>query len=260
MSRSVHVDRRRARSPSAARRAGARRARERAAAGTTSAGVVPEHEQRGDEHDRAAGRSARARHRSRRAAGSRAGTRPCRRGPRCRRSSRSRRRGPPEKRFQGRSPASRKIGKFGISILQDHLEDDVEDHEVQRRVEQRPEEAERAVLVLDLQLLAGEVHQELAVGPDDRRAAGAGRVGTRRPGAATRSRLRWSRARWASWSLSGWTRSGQAASCTGARRARVYAGDPGKTGSATLVGARSDQARIRRRSRSPCPRSGRSTG
>src|SRR6476620_2827263 len=51
--------------------------------------------------------------------------------------------------------------------LQDDLENNVEDHEVQRRVEQRPEEHEGAVLVLDLQLLAGEVHQELAVGPHD---------------------------------------------------------------------------------------------
>src|SRR5262249_47254732 len=49
---------------------------------------------------------------------------------------------------------------------EDELEDDVEHHQVQRRVEHRPREAEDAVLVLDLQLGAGERHEQLAVAPD----------------------------------------------------------------------------------------------
>ena len=47
--------------------------------------------------------------------------------------------------------------------LQDQLEHDVEDDEVQERVQQRPHEAEDAVLVLDLQLLAHHPDEELAV-------------------------------------------------------------------------------------------------
>ena len=45
-------------------------------------------------------------------------------------------------------------------------EDQVEDDQVEHRVEQRPHEPERAVLVLDLQLLAHEGAEELAVRPD----------------------------------------------------------------------------------------------
>src|SRR4029077_13230231 len=57
-------------------------------------------------------------------------------------------------------------GEAGNAVLQHELEDDVEDHEVQRRVQHRPDEAQDAVLVLDLQLLADESHEQLAEAPD----------------------------------------------------------------------------------------------
>ena len=49
---------------------------------------------------------------------------------------------------------------------EDLLERDVEDHEVEQRVQQRPHEPEDAVLVLDLELLAGHPDEQLAVGDD----------------------------------------------------------------------------------------------
>ena len=73
---------------------------------------------------------------------------------------------PAENRLYGSRPASRKIAKYGIDGRDEVREDDVEHHEVEQRVQQRPHEPERAVLVLDLQLLADQVAEELAVLPD----------------------------------------------------------------------------------------------
>ena len=90
----------------------------------------------------------------RRAAGSRAGTTPCSRGRRCRRSSRSRRRARPRTGSTRAGPTAGRAGRPGSPAPRIELEHDVEDDEVQQRVHQRPREPERAVLVLDLQLLA----------------------------------------------------------------------------------------------------------
>ena len=57
-------------------------------------------------------------------------------------------------------------GEVVDPVRQQLLEHDGEDHEVERRVEQRPDEPEDAVLVLDLQLLADEVPKQLPVLPD----------------------------------------------------------------------------------------------
>ena len=56
--------------------------------------------------------------------------------------------------------------EVGDRVRQDHAEDDVEHGDRDRRVDQRPDEPEDAVLVADLQLLADEVGQQLPVGDD----------------------------------------------------------------------------------------------
>ena len=62
-------------------------------------------------------------------------------------------------------PRQQEDGEVGDAAPEDHLEHDVEDHQVHRRVQHRPEEPEAAVLVLDLQLLADQADEELAVAP-----------------------------------------------------------------------------------------------
>ena len=63
-------------------------------------------------------------------------------------------------------PGQQVDGEERDAVLQDQLEHDVEDDQVQRRVQHRPDEAERAVLVLDLQLLADQLDQQLPEAPD----------------------------------------------------------------------------------------------
>src|SRR5205807_2242170 len=57
-------------------------------------------------------------------------------------------------------------GEVGDARLQELPEDDPVDHQEEQGPGQRPQEAEGRVLVLDLQLLAYEVHQQLAELPD----------------------------------------------------------------------------------------------
>ena len=64
---------------------------------------------------------------------------------------------------QTREQEERERGDRG---LQDDLERDVEDDEVEQRVDERPGEPENAVLVPDLQLLARHPDEELPVLPD----------------------------------------------------------------------------------------------
>ena len=102
---------------------------------------------------------------------------------------------PVENRFHTSRPESSQIGKAGMPDPQDDRERDVEDHEVEQRVEQRPREPEDAVLVLDLQLVADHPDEQLAAlddprealpsrhaGPDDRRFAGGARHSNLRRG------------------------------------------------------------------------------
>ena len=73
---------------------------------------------------------------------------------------------PAEKRFYGSSPESRKIGNVRDRRRHELGEDDVEHDQVEQRVQQRPHEPEGRVLVLDLQFLADQVAEQLAVLPD----------------------------------------------------------------------------------------------
>ena len=113
-----------------------------------------------------AGRSARACCRPRRAAGSRAGTTTFFTRPALATTEPVAAPSPVENRFHTSRPDSRQIGNDGDARLQDDRERDVEDDEVEQRVEQRPREPEDAVLVLDLQLLADHPDEQLAVLPD----------------------------------------------------------------------------------------------
>ena len=73
---------------------------------------------------------------------------------------------PGEKRFHSRSPANRKMTKFGILLLRRMLEDEEVDGQGHGRGDHRPDQAEDRVLVLDLDLGADQVDQQLAGQPD----------------------------------------------------------------------------------------------
>ena len=69
---------------------------------------------------------------------------------------------PVENRFHTSRPDNSQIGKRRDARAEDDRERDVEDDEVEQRVEQRPREPEDAVLVLDLQLVADHADEQLA--------------------------------------------------------------------------------------------------
>ncbi len=93
-------------------------------------------------------------------------------------------------------PRAARSGRRG-SPTQDDRERDVEDDEVQQRVQQRPREPEDAVLVLDLELVADHPDEQLAALDDPRRVArgqscGAGRSSLR----PRRAALEWAAPTW----------------------------------------------------------------
>src|SRR5207237_1104872 len=57
-------------------------------------------------------------------------------------------------------------GEVGDAGLQELPEDDPVDHQQEQRSGERPQEAEGRVLVLDLELFAHQVHEQLAETPD----------------------------------------------------------------------------------------------
>ena len=68
--------------------------------------------------------------------------------------------------FHTSRPENKKITKLGMPFLQEDAEDDGVDDQRQGRREHRPEEPEERVLVLDLDLGADQVDQQLAATPD----------------------------------------------------------------------------------------------
>ena len=73
---------------------------------------------------------------------------------------------PSGKRFHSSSPAKRKMTKSGMRLPEHDLEDDEVDGQRHGRRDHRPHQAEHRVLVLDLDLGAHQVDQQLARQPD----------------------------------------------------------------------------------------------